>query len=381
MSTSYRIGLIINPLAGVGGSVGLKGSDGAETVAKALALGAVAKAPQRVAAALELLKPYQEQLTFVTCAGAMGADVCQQLGFHTEIVYQPQQAETQASDTQAAAQEMLAQQVDLLVFAGGDGTARDIASVYPDDQPVLGIPAGVKIHSGVYAISPKAAGRVLELLVTNQLTTVLHADVMDIDESLFRQGEVRAKRYGELLVPEALRYIQAVKMGGKESDAMVLDDIAADIVERMEDEDHQDALWIMGSGSTVAAIMEHLQLPNTLLGVDVVYQGEVLASDVTATQLTELLQTHQQARLVITLIGGQGHILGRGNQQLSPEVISALGKANILVVATKAKLQALQGKPLLVDTGDSALDQELAGFITVVTGYHDQVMMSIAAVD
>jgi len=381
VQTSYRIGLIINPLAGVGGSVGLKGSDGAETVAKALALGAEAKAPQRVAAALELLKPYQAQLTFVTCAGAMGAAVCEQLGFQTDVVYQPQQTQTQASDTQAAAQEMLAQQVDLLVFAGGDGTARDIASVYPDDQPVLGIPAGVKIHSGVYAISPKAAGRVLELLVTNQLTTVLHADVMDIDESLFRQGEVRAKRYGELLVPEALRYIQAVKMGGKESDAMVLDDIAADIVERMEDEAHQDALWIMGSGSTVAAVMEHLQLPNTLLGVDVVYQGEVLASDVTATQLTELLQSYEQARLVITLIGGQGHILGRGNQQLSPEVIKALGKANILVVATKTKLQALQGKPLLVDTGDSVLDQELAGFITVVTGYHDQVMMSIAAVD
>ncbi|MEX1222032.1 MAG: ATP-NAD kinase family protein [Idiomarina sp.] len=371
----YRIGLIINPFAGLGGSVGLKGSDGAETVAKARELGATEKAGKRVESALALLTDYKSQLQFVTVAGAMGADLCEQMGFDYEVAFEPQ-VDLSAQDTRAAAKQLANANIDLLLFAGGDGTARDICASYPDDQPVLGIPAGVKIHSGVYAISPKAAGRVVELLISGNLTSVLHADVMDIDEEKFRRGEVRARRYGEMLVPAELRYIQAVKMGGKESNEMVLANIAADVIERMEDE-----LWVMGSGSTVAAIMEDLGLPNTLLGVDVVYQQQVIAADVTASQLEALLKDYDETRLVVTLIGGQGHILGRGNQQLSPAVIRHIGKQNMHVVATKAKLQALNGRPLLVDSGDAELDAELAGFIRVITGYHDEVMLSIAAVD
>lgn len=371
----YRIGLIINPYAGLGGSVGLKGSDGADTVARARELGATEKAGKRVESALALLTDYKSQLKFVTVAGAMGADLCEQMGFDYEVAFEPE-ADLSAQDTRAAAKQLATANIDLLLFAGGDGTARDICASYPDDQPVLGIPAGVKIHSGVYAISPKAAGRVVELLLSGNLTSVLHADVMDIDEDKFRKGEVRARRYGEMLVPAELRYIQAVKMGGKESDEMVLADIAADVIERMEDE-----LWVMGSGSTVAAIMEDLGLPNTLLGVDVVYQQEVIAADVTASQLEALLNEYDESRLVVTLIGGQGHIFGRGNQQLSPTVIRHIGKQHLHVVATKAKLQALNGRPLLVDSGDAELDAELAGFIRVITGYHDEVMLSIAAVD
>lgn len=395
----YRIGLVINPWAGLGGSVALKGSDGAATVAEALALGAKPQAGKRVAEALSLLTDYAAQLHFVTAAGSMGAQVCDQLGFHHTSVYTPSDLSndpmTTAADTQAAVTAICDQGVDLLLFAGGDGTARDVCSVYPAEQPVLGIPAGVKIHSGVYAISPKAAGRVVELLVTGQLASLLTADVMDIDEAAFRQGTVRAKRYGEMRVPAELRYVQAVKMGGREADELVLADIAADIIERMDermeermDERMDDSsgadaepLWIMGSGSTVAAIMEELHLPNTLLGVDVVQAGRVIAADVTATELAELAGQHQNVNLVVTLIGGQGHIFGRGNQQLSPQVIRQVTKDRLYVVATKQKLRELAGRPLLVDTGDAKLDDELAGFIRVITGYHDEVMLTIAAVN
>ena len=356
----------------------LKGSDGPDTAARALALGAVAKAPQRVAQALKVLQPYQQQLRFVTGAGALGADVLDAQGFNYEICYQAPQHPTNAEDTRALAKCIASDHaVDLLLFAGGDGTARDICAVYPNDKPVLGIPAGVKIHSGVYAISPTAAGKVVEQMLTGQLTTATQADVMDIDEAAFRQGTVRARRYGEMLVPAELRYVQAVKMGGKESDELVLADIAADFIESMDD----DTLYVMGSGSTVAAIMEELGLATTLLGVDVVAQQQLVASDVTAAELARLIAAHHgPVKLVITVIGGQGHIFGRGNQQLSPEVIRRIGKANIHIVASKAKLQALGQRPLLVDTGEPELDAELAGIMRVTTGYHDEVFVRVGEV-
>lgn len=372
----FCIGLIINPLAGLGGSVALKGSDGADTAARALALGAKPKAAERVGLALSLLQAHAEQLHFITGAGALGAQVLDSLGFHYQVVYQGSNPTT-AQDTQQLAQVIAKdEQIDLLLFAGGDGTARDICAVYPDNRPVLGIPAGVKIHSGVYAISPTAAGKVVEQLLNGQLTSVTQADVMDIDEEAFRQGTVRARRYGEMLVPAELRYVQAVKMGGKESDELVLADISADVIEAMDD----DALYIMGSGSTVAAVMDELKLPNTLLGVDLIQAGQVLANDVTAAELEGYLQKHQgPVQLVVTVIGGQGHIFGRGNQQLSPAVIRLVGKDNIRVIASKTKLEALGQRPLLVDTGDAELDTELSGLIRVTTGYHDEVFVRVEA--
>lgn len=374
----FKIGLIINSFAGLGGSVALKGSDGADTAQRALALGAEPKAPLRVKQALSVLLPYQSQLHFVTGSAGLGATVLQELGLSHEVIYTPSAEQTGPEDTQQLAQRLAElDDIQLLLFAGGDGTARDICAVYPEQRPVLGIPAGVKIHSGVYAISPTAAGKVVEQMVRGQLTSVVQADVMDIDEEAFRAGTVRARRYGEMLVPAELQYVQAVKMGGRESDELVLADIAAEIIEGMDD----DTLYVMGSGSTVAAIMEDLQLPNTLLGVDLVYQQRLLMADVTAQQLEQQLRDHQgPVRLVITVIGGQGHLFGRGNQQLSPTVIRMIGKDNIHVVATKSKLQELGERPLVVDTGDPELDAELSGIIRVATGYRDEVFARIGLV-
>ncbi|NQZ82518.1 MAG: ATP-NAD kinase family protein [Colwellia sp.] len=380
--SKFKLGFLINPIAGVGGSVALKGSDGEGIAQQALALGAEFKANQRANSALEILLPYKDKLVIYTANSLMGEQCAVNLGFTVEVIYQCKNTQTTAQDTENAVQILLEQKVDILLFAGGDGTARNICHQVELNTlhqiPVLGIPAGCKIHSGVYAVTPKAAGRVVEMLITNQLVTLTEADVMDIDESLFRQGIVKAKRYGEMQIPSELRYVQAVKSGGKESDELVLQDIAADVIEQMDDQ-----LFIIGSGSTTAFIMDELGEKNTLLGVDVLHQQSVIANDITEPKLWELLQAHlsknQSVKLVITLIGGQGHIFGRGNQQLSPRIIRAIGKENILIVATKTKLTGLNNRPLIVDTGDNELDQSFTGYMSVITGYKDQVLYPVSS--
>ncbi|WP_137221724.1 ATP-NAD kinase family protein [Shewanella sp. MEBiC00475] len=377
----FRLGIIINPLAGLGGSVALKGSDG--VAVEAIAKGAIPKAQMRMQQALNVILPFMKQIDIITASGDMGGSLCRQMGFSTQEVYSAVETTstetTTAIDTQHAVKCLLDHQLDLLLFAGGDGTARDIYAVVDDSFPVLGVPAGVKIHSGVYGITPHASGLVVSMLLKGELVSLMSADIMDIDEIAFRQGIVKAKRFGEMTVPAAPRYIQAVKMGGKEVDELVLADIAADVIESMDDE-----LYIMGSGSTVAAVMEDLGLDNTLLGVDVIHHKSVIAKDVTAQQLLALIadkKMYPRAKLVITLIGGQGHILGRGNQQLSPELIRQLEKDDILILATKTKLKALEGRPLIVDSGDPELDKVLTGYYKIVTGYHDYVMYQVANPD
>lgn len=370
------LALVINPIAGVGGALALKGSDAIKSKSQALALGGELKANQRTLTALEQLNPYKEKFTLITASGDMGESLCQQLGFEYKVVYQASSEDTTEQDTINAINEFKQHNVDLVVFAGGDGTARNVCQAVDDETLVLGIPAGCKIHSGVYAITPIAAGKIIEQLLTGELLSVKDADVMDIDEQQFQQGVVRAKRYGELTIPAQLQYMQSVKMGGKESDELVLADIAAEVIESIDD----DTDVIMGSGSTVAFIMEEMGIDNTLLGVDLIRDQELKLTDATAKQLLDSVD-FANCKLVITLIGGQGHLFGRGNQQLSPELIKKVGRDNIIVVATKSKLNALNGKPLIADTGDAELDKALSGPIKVITGYHDQVLYPIGFSD
>jgi len=367
----FKLGVLVNPFAGIGGALALKGSDGAEIREKALAMGAEQKANEKMAKALSILEALSGQFTVMTASGDMGETVCESLGIPYEVIYTPNAEQTEGEDSERAAKAMVEANVDLLLFAGGDGTARNICSVVGTQVPVLGVPAGCKIHSGVYCVSPSAAGQVVSQMIAGELVSEMDAEVRDIDENAFREGKVIAKHYGEMRVPAELTYVQAVKMGGKEDEALVLDDIAAYVSEIMDDE--PDTYFVMGSGSTVGAVMEFLDLDNTLLGVDVVKQGELVASDVTASELITLTQD-KPTKVILTVIGGQGHILGRGNQQLSPAFIRQIGKQNMLVVATKQKLQALNGKPLRLDSGDAALDTELAGAFTVITGYKDKVL-------
>jgi len=369
---TLRVGLIVNPLAGLGGAVGLKGSDGADTVAEAQRRGAQAQAMTRAARALSVARQ-TANFEVLTWGGPMGEESCREAGLACEVMGQPHQPSTPA-DTVTAAQALAQAGVDLLVFAGGDGTARNLVDALGMRLPVLGIPAGCKMHSAVYAVNPEAAGALLTQLVAGELVGEIEADVRDIDEEAFRSGVVRARHYGVLRVPESSRYLQQVKCGGREREDLQVNEIAAWVVEQLV----PGVTYAMGSGSTVAAVMAALGLPNTLLGVDLVRDGTLVAADVGADRLLEVVQAGP-ACAVVTVIGGQGHLFGRGNQQFSPAVIRALGEDGLMVLASRLKLASLDGRPLLVDTGDARLDQALCGLRTVICGYEDRVLYRVAS--
>jgi predicted polyphosphate/ATP-dependent NAD kinase len=392
-----KLGLIVNPLAGIGGRVGLKGSDGEEIQKKALELGAVPQALERTIQALERLKPV-EDLEITTYPGEMGEDAARACGFQPTVIGAITPGETTAQDTREAAREMRRQGVDLLLFAGGDGTARDIYSAIGLDLAALGIPAGVKIHSAVYATNPGSAGSLAALYLQGRVASLQEAEVMDIDEEAFRQGLLSARLYGYLKIPLWTSLVQNLKMasvGGGDSAAA----IAEDMVERMED----DCLYVIGPGTTTRAITDELGLDKTLLGVDVVRvergeeggekRGQLVAADANEAQLLALLDEYSErkAKIVVTPIGGQGYIFGRGNQQISPRVIERVGADaaggagrtnpwdNIIVVSTKEKLYALGSQPLLVDTGDPAVDDMLSGYVTIVTGYRERAVRKVSS--
>ncbi|WP_422909327.1 ATP-NAD kinase family protein [Pseudomonas sp. MAC6] len=367
----FHIGLIINPLAGLGGPAGFKGSDG--MAEQALALGVEAKAALRTQTALEVLLPLRERLEFVTSPGAMGADLLAEMGFAHRVVGELGEGPSSAADTRQAVELLQDAGVALILFAGGDGTARDICAVVNESQPVLGIPAGVKIQSGVYAISPRAAGELTARLIEGGLVRLSSCEVRDIDESALREDRVTARWYGELTVPQEGGYVQQVKQGGVESEELVLNDLA----DWLQDSWENDVRYVFGPGSTLHGLAQNLGLQTTLLGVDVIENGQLLASDVTETQLFELIDGHP-TRLLVTAIGGQGHIIGRGNQQISPRVLRAIGLENLRVVATKRKLGTLEGRPLLVDSGDTALDDAFPDVVRVWAGYKEELLYPVA---
>lgn len=307
----FRLGLVVNPLAGLGGPVALKGSDG--VAAEALARGAEPRALERTRVALECLLPLVEKIEFLTFPGAMGGELLERMGFRHRLLGEWQGAVSSAADTRLAIERLQEAGVALILFAGGDGTARDVAGVVREQQPVLGIPAGVKIHSGVYAISPRAAGELARRLVEGGLVRLASGEVRDLDEEALRAGRVAARWYGEMTVPEEGHFMQHVKQAGMESEELVLVDLADWLAENWED----GVRYVLGPGSTLHGLARNLGLETTLLGVDVLENGAVIARDVDEARLFELVDGHP-AYLLVTAIGGQGHVIGRGNQQISP---------------------------------------------------------------
>jgi len=368
-----KIGLIVNPVAGMGGKVGLKGSDGLDIQKKARKLGAKPEAPQRAMAALKELIPLSDKFELIAAPFDMGEEPAQACGFRPQVVGHIEKGQTSPVDTVTIAHKMADMGVDLLVFAGGDGTARNIYQAVGDRIPVLGIPAGVKIHSAVYAINPKGAGKAVAAFLEGKAVEFREAEVMDIDEEAFRQGNVQARLYGYMKVPHIKAYMQSVKSGGYSEQNDLLG-IAAEVVDRMED----DVYYVIGPGTTTRSIMEALELPNTLLGMDVIKNKKLLASDVNEQELFGLLEG-EKACIILTVIGGQGHVFGRGNQQLSPRVLRMVGKENIIIVATKSKLFSIHPTPLLADTGDPELDAALTGWVKVITGLGEDMMFPLEA--
>jgi len=366
-----RIGFLVNPIAGMGGAVGLKGTDG--LALEAASRGARPVAPERARSFFKLLAhdPDAGNLLFLTASGEMGEVLLSDFGFRYQIVYNsPEQSV--AKDTRAACEELRDQDADLIVFCGGDGTARDVASS-AGDIPILGIPAGVKMHSGVFAISPQAAAE-LTLAYGRGELKVRETEIIDVDEELYRQGELQTKLYATAKTPYKPVLVQERKrIYSSRSEEEFKDQIAHFAMEFMRD----GSAYILGAGTTTAKIAELMGIEKTLLGVDVIQDGRVVVKDASERDLLDLLDRVKRAMIIVSPIGAQGFILGRGSQQISPQVLRRTGIKNLIVVATPHKLEEIDS--LLVDTSDSMLDRELSGRRQVVTGYRIAQLKDVRA--
>jgi predicted polyphosphate/ATP-dependent NAD kinase len=357
------VGLIVNPIAGIGGSTGLKGTDGPEILEEALRRGGRPIAPDRSIRALDAMRQKVTRLKLITCPAKMGEEEAIAAGVPYELLDVPVRERTTAFDTRVAAKQLEAR-VKLLLFAGGDGTAHDVADAVDCRVAVLGIPCGVKNYSGVFASSPEAVGEVVALFMRGEIETV-ESEVMDLEDSM-RKGRIETRICGVLRVPSSRRFVQSAKSTTLASERSEQDAIAKFVVEHM----NPRFQYILGPGSSTSKIAERLGVDKTLLGVDVIFEGKLVAKDVAECDLEEIVQKHS-TKLIIAPIGGGGHILGRGNQQLTPSVIRAIGKEDIIVICTRTKLVNLPERRLLVDTGDKSLDRELIGYWRIVVGYRE----------
>lgn len=366
-----KLGLIVNPIAGMGGKVGLKGTDGPEILEKARELGAIPESHIKATKALKELLPIKEDLEIITYPGFMGENSAIDAGFKANVIGDKKD-DTSPVDTEQAAKEMINRGVDLLLFAGGDGTARNIFNAVGDKLVVVGIPAGVKIHSGVYANHPRSAGELALAYLKDPELSRKEAEVMDIDEDAFREGIVTAKLFGYMTIPFVRNFLQGQKAGGLETEEAAVDGIAETIIDEMQD----DVYYIIGSGSTLRPIMEKLEIENTLLGIDIIKNKELVASDVNEQEILKIIGD-DKAKIVVTVIGGQGYVFGRGNQQLSGEVIKKVGKNNIIVAAPKNKLMSIEQGYLLVDTGDEEVNAMFNGYMRVLITYETESVEKI----
>jgi predicted polyphosphate/ATP-dependent NAD kinase len=348
----------------MGGKVGLKGTDGAGTLESAILMGAKPQSPERAMKALERLEPLKGKIEIITCPGDMGETQARSCGFSPKVIGTAAETRTTAADTIRAAAAMIEQRVEIILFAGGDGTARDIHSAVKDRLVVLGIPTGVKIHSAVYGRNPERTGDLAVLYLQGKVRRLRAAEVMDIDERALRAGQVNANLYGYLTIPYEPGHVQGLKSGSPESEQYLQQAIAADVIENMEG----GVFYIICPGTTTARIMERLNLDYTLVGVDLVRDKKLVARDLSEKQILDAIGGHE-ARIVVTPIGGQGCLFGRGNQQLSPKVIRTVGRENIVVVATRQKINSLRGASLFVDSGDQETDRMISGYFQVITGY------------
>ncbi len=374
MSRAFRLGLIVNPVAGMGGRVGLKGTDGLSEQARQL--GAEPQSEARTLRALRRLGAQRAGIAILAAGGSMGAAVANEAGLLCQVVTEPTGA-TSATDTANAVRAMMAAQADLILFAGGDGTARDIFVIAGDSAPILGIPSGVKMQSAVFAASPEAGGDLVAAILAMADRSRLQyrqSEVMDIDEDELRRGAISPRLFGYARVPHIPLLLQNAQVRNHGLDEAALDSAARRIATAME----PDTVYAVGPGRSAKRILGALDLSGSLLGTDLVTGGRVIARDANERAILDLARD-RKLRIIVGVIGGQGFVFGRGNQELSPSVIRRAGRDAITIIASQQKLLALTDKRLLVDTGDPALDRELAGYWRIVVGPQEDMVMQVAA--
>ena len=354
-----RIGLVINPVAGMGGSVGLKGTD--NSVGEARHRGAQPLAPDRAKITLEILAE-RTDLEFVTCSGAMGEDTLKAAGITAYQVIYHYAGESSSADTKKAVRTFLESGVDLVLFCGGDGTARDVFDVTGGrDVPLLGIPAGVKMFSAVFAVDPASAAYLVLAFDRHHL---IDAEVLDVDEETYRAGHLKTRLYGIARTPVLAGKMQVAKQVYEEQDE---ERAKAAIAQFIEEVMLPGTLYIIGAGTTTEAIARRLGIKKTLLGVDAIRDKKPVAADCDEKTLLVLAEKSPDTRIIISPIGAQGFILGRGNQQISAHLVRSIGIKKVIVVATPHKLA--QTPRLYIDSGEAGLDREFGDFIQVISGY------------
>ena len=364
-----RLGVIVNPVAGMGGSVGLKGTDGG-LYEKALELGAEPVTPDRASAFLAHIG-LKDRIQVLAAPGEMGARHVQGTDL-TYTVVGDIGDETSAEDTERLAGLMVQQGADLLAFVGGDGTARDIHDAIGCQIPVVAVPAGVKVYSAVFAINPRAAAELVDAFLEDGGVT--EQEVLDIDEQAFREDRLASEHYGYLLVPQVGPLLQEGKVASSRSASVreAKKDIAASVVDGMD----RQVLYLLGPGTTVRAVSEAMGLPKTLLGIDAVHDGRAVGEDLNEQAILDLFDQFEKRVIIVTPLGGNGFIFGRGNKPFTPEVIRRTGPRHIRIIATRQKLRSLDS--LRVDTGNVEVDEMLSGWKTVTVGYHENRMIKVS---
>jgi len=347
------LGLIVNPIAGIGGRLALKGSDDRAAVDRALRDGAQPVAPARARRALDVLRVQAPGSEVLAAAGGMGAELAAELGFAvTELDHRPA-TPTTAVDTRAVARELLGRDVDLLLFAGGDGTARDVASAVRTELPVLGVPSGVKMRSAVFGTTPEAAGEAAaRYLASPDAYPLVEREVLDAADG------VESELFAVARSPHVGARLQAGKATARPADEAALTALCEEIAREMA----PGRLYLVGPGTTTGRILAALGVEGTALGVDAVLDGELLASDLDENELLGLLDAHPEAALVLGVIGGQGFLLGRGNQQVSARVLRRIDTESLVIVAGADKVSALDPPVLHVDLGDGEHESLLEGY-------------------
>jgi len=371
-SSKFILGLIINPISGMGGSVGLKGTDGKNILKKAIELGGKPQANERVKEFLQGLQAFNSKIKFITCMGFMGEISIRKFNFDYELISNPIFDEikgiydTYSEHTKIAAQEMKKMEnLQLIIFVGGDGTARDILDSVGDEKPCLGIPSGVKIYSSVFSLNPKAAASTIIQFLWEELP-LTNSEVLDIDEDAYRKGKLVSKLYGHLITPSSPEYCQYSKLSSPNSDQNNQERIANKIIEELR----ENTYYLLGPGTTVKAITDKLGLKKTLLGVDLLYNNQIIASDLNEQQILTYLNKHP-TKIIVSLIGRQGFLFGRGNLQFTPTILKLIATSNIIIIATKFKLAMIPDHCLRIDSRDSNLDNEMRGLYKVITDYDE----------
>ncbi len=367
-----KIGLLINPIAGMGGRVGLKGTDG--VVEQAIELGAEPIASDRAKEFLHSLismKLVLARVKLYVCPLQMGADILQEIDHPFTTIEVQIGDRTTSADTKNCVKELYAEGVRLLVFVGGDGTARDILDAVNEygleELLVIGVPSGVKMYSGIFVVNPKDAAEVVRLVLQGTANPA-EFEIMDADEAAFRQDRFIIKLYGYLKGPSVPARFQGAKQASPETvnEHEAQEAIAKYIIEEMI----PDGIYVLGPGTTVKMVTDLLGVKKTTLGVDI-YSNKEIVNDVNEKTLVEKVTNPEKTWIIVSPIGHQGMLFGRGNQQISPKSIDLVGKEHIRVICTPAKLRGIEGGTLKVDTGQEHTDKMLRGYIRVITDYNE----------